>query len=890
MRWTLGPLLALWLTGVALPAAADRPNLLQNNGFEALAQGWSLPKTASVVTPGRSDGHCLRISNPTRQFAYASQRVAVDGSQFRRITLEAWMRWDGVVQGPNSWDGARMHLTFHDAAGNQLGGYPDAGIFFGTSDWQLISRGFDVPPQTASVVLWMGFSDCVGTVWFDDVRLQLRQGRQLAIFDVSLDRTQVPRYGRAEMTIDLDADYTNPFDPAEIELNGVVTTPTGKEIVVPGFYTQEYSRRLVSNTEQLTAQGEPGWRLRVCATEPGVYRVTATARDRSGKQVTAPPVQFTALASTDPGFVRRGPRYFAFDSGAAYIPFGANVCWADPPGTFSYDRWFARYGAAKCTYSRLWLGPTWSTFGLDRQGVGKIDLASAWRLDYVLALAEKYGLYLMLCLDSYNELRFASDGAAPFWEQTPHNAANGGPLKQPREFWTHPEMDRLYRNRLRYLVARLGANTHVVAWEFWNEVDIVSPTAWNEGEVRDWHARMAQYLRDLDPHDHLITTSFANPTGVPAIDRLLELDYVQTHTYGARDMTGEILARQKAKSAYGKPHYVGECGLDVTGESIDKAGINLHNALWSGLFSGGAGTGMLWWWDNHIDPDDLYYHFAAVTGFMQGIDPIQLALQPVPQPRLTYVVPPVSPTLADLELPANEASFDPSPANRPTTVWITGNGDVRIDAALSKLLHGVTNHPTLHNPVTFYVNVPRPTQLVIQVSGVSGYGGARLVARLNGALVLDNPMPDPDGNTKTDTLHQYDGAYTIPIPAGPQTVLIENLGIDWMVVGYVLKDGRALVDPPLRALALSGPTAALAWVQNPENEWNRVLVQKLAPRTVAPTVLELTGLAEGRYQVTLWDTYRSVVIQRSEISAQNGALSVPLPEIRQDLAVLALRQ
>jgi hypothetical protein len=213
---------------------------------------------------------------------------------------------------------------------------------------------------------------------------------------------------------------------------------------------------------------------------------------------------------------------------------------------------------------------------------------------------------------------------------------------------------------------------------------------------------------------------------------------------------------------------------------------------------------------------------------------------------------------------------------------------MRIEQALSGLLHSAVGHPELVNPVTFFINVPRPTQLVIQVRGVSGWGGARLVARLNGTVVLDQPMPDPDGTTKTEDLHQYDGAYSVAIPAGPQTVVVENLGIDWIRLGYVLKDGRAIVDPPLRVLALAGPTAALAWVQNPDNEWYGVLVQKLAPRPVAPSALELTGLANGRYQVELWDTYRGVVTQRATLAAENGVLSVPLPEVRQDLAVKVL--
>jgi hypothetical protein len=724
------------------------------------------------------------------------------------------------------------------------------------------------------------------------VTVRLVDDRPLTIGGIHVDRLRVPRYGRAELAVDLHGSYANPFDPAEIELNGLVTLPSGRRIVVPGFYAQSYARHLHGNREEMTPIGKPSWRIRICATEPGRYRVIAVVRDRTARQVESRPVRFTALPSRKPGFVRRAPGhagYFAFDSGATYLPIGANLCWGGSRGTYDYDRWIARCGAARWSYGRLWLDPAWTTFALDRQGAGQMDLSNAWRLDYVLNLAEKHGLYLMLCLDSYNELRLAKDGARPFWEQTPQNAANGGPLHQPGEFWTNPEMARLYRNKLRYLVARYGACTHVMAWEFWNEVDIVSPSAWNEEEVRAWHEKMARYLHGLDPYHHLVTTSFSHSEGVPSIDGLPELDFVQTHTYGARDLAGEIQRRQRQKSVFDKPHYVGESGIG-DGQSADKSGIGLHDALWSGLLSGGAGSAMFWWWDNYIAPDDLYYHFAAIRRFFDGIDPIRLGLQPDPQIGLRYKPALAHPPLADLDLPANDRSWDASPANRPTQVWITGNGQVRVDAALSGLLHGEKNHPSLHNPVTFHLDLPRPTELVVQVSGVSGYGGAHLVVRRNDSIILDRDMPGPGGAGKPETLHQYDGAYPVSVPAGSQTLRVENSGIDWMYVGYLLKNGRVATQPPLRVLALRGPDTALAWVQNPESEWYRELVQKNVPRPVPPSLLDFDGLSEGRYQVTLWDTVRGAVMRQDELRAQSGRLSVPLPEVRTDLAVKAIRE
>ena len=105
MRWRFA-LLSLLLTGIVVTARADPPNLLQNSGFEQGSQGWSLPSTASVVTPGHGGGSCVRVSNPTPQYSYVSQRVAVDGSQYRRITLQAWMRWSWSIA---SWKSRRDH-------------------------------------------------------------------------------------------------------------------------------------------------------------------------------------------------------------------------------------------------------------------------------------------------------------------------------------------------------------------------------------------------------------------------------------------------------------------------------------------------------------------------------------------------------------------------------------------------------------------------------------------------------------------------------------------------------------------------------------------------------------------------------------------------------------
>src|SRR3712207_803358 len=152
----------------------------------------------------------------------------------------------------------------------------------------------------------------------------------------------------------------------------------------------------------------------------------------------------------------------------------------------------------------------------------------------------------MFCLESFNSLRSRHEHA--MWLQNPYNRANGGPLASPQQFFTDERARRLFRQKLRYAVARWGYSTHLMAWEFWNEVDLTDQYA--STAVRDWHAVMSRHLRELDPWDHLQSTSYARSEGDAAVDGLRELDFVQTHRYGPLDMAADLpeWSRRKARA------------------------------------------------------------------------------------------------------------------------------------------------------------------------------------------------------------------------------------------------------------------------------------------------------------------------------------------------------
>ena len=122
---------------------------------------------------------------------------------------------------------------------------------------------------------------------------------------------------------------------------------------------------------------------------------------------------------------------------------GENLSWYDGRGTTAYDDWLARLAAEGANYVRLWM-PSWA-FGIEwgENGLGDYGerLDRAWQLDHVLERAEAHGIYVMLCIQNHGPFSLDTNTQ---WADNPYNAANGGPLEEPSEFFTDPEARRLF--------------------------------------------------------------------------------------------------------------------------------------------------------------------------------------------------------------------------------------------------------------------------------------------------------------------------------------------------------------------------------------------------------------------------------------------------------------
>jgi hypothetical protein len=718
----------------------------------------------------------------------------------------------------------------------------------------------------------------------------------LEIRAVRLSAERVDCYDRMEVTVDLSATYNNPFDPEDIALDARITLPDGKSVSVPGFLDRPYQRVFTNGQEKVTPSGESAWRVRFAPGLAGDYSAVIAVRDRTGSRESKP-VRFSATRGRDPGFVRVSPRdrrYFEFDNGQAYFPIGENMCWGHKRGTFDYDDWLPALGRTGGNYTRFWLSPCWFTFALEKPGkpeqgagMGQFDLANAWRLDSALDLAKQSGIRVMVCIDSFNILR--DQPQYDCWKDSPHNAAKGGPLLKPADFWTNAEMDRLYRNKLRYLVARYGADTAVLSWEFWNEVDCIGESYATE-PVRAWHERMARYLRGIDPYRHLITTSYGRSEGDPAIDALPELDYVQTHHYGSPDLAVTLARKQVEKTAYGKPHYVGEIGADAGGARFndDPTGVQVHDPLWVTLATGGSGLAAPWYWEL-IHTSNLYGLFGAAARFTHGIDWPAEAVHSI-VPRLEWQTTPDPLPRKDLTLEAGPPTWQRDDGNRPHSVRITRDGATG-ELPLAGIQHGLGGHRDKHNPVTFDVDLPWPTRLLVDVGGVSGWGGAALRIEVDGQPVVVQDFPNTNPPDKHDTLDQYNRIYAADLPAGHHTARVENTGKDWFYSSFRFEKAVESQCPPLVAWAVTGKTVALAWTRVEGRTWRRVCALKEQLPPAPPSVLVLPGLAKGKWEAELWDTWAGKPIQSFRVKVpSSGEARIALPAIEKDLAVKLRRK
>jgi hypothetical protein len=711
---------------------------------------------------------------------------------------------------------------------------------------------------------------------------------------IALDAPQLWR--RTEFRVENVAPAVNNFDPDLIRLDATFISPSGPRVVVPAFWYQGFTRTHTESGEVLLAAGSPEWRIRFTPTEPGDYTLSLSVTV-DGRPPVAPVVTHFAVPAgpTDgrAGWVQVSPdrRDFVV-AGRPLRLVGENVCWAGPGGTYEYDRWFGAMQAAGENFTRLWMSPWWA--GIEHQPgtLNHYDLKSAWELDHIFQLAERDGIYLLFCLDHHGMFQKDSQSwgsSNNFWKANPYNAANGGPCVELNDFFTSPAARKIYEKRLRYLVGRYGYSPRLLAWELFNEIDnVIGPDRLNDHDVVAWHGEMGHWLHAHDPYQHLVTTSLTGGSDRPEMWTVPELDFTSYHSYNeAGTIRGLPVLAASFLKRYNKPVMIGEFGINSHGWDIaaDPYLRGFRQGLWAAALGGTVGSAMSWWWED-IDADDVYPLYAAMVGVLRRAGwnddawtPIDFIDHGPPPPALADAIP--GGQLFDAEMALNS-----SRRAALTNACAVANrlAAERSAECLSKYLQGADS-PDLRRPIRLTAWFGDKGKLSLHVQAVSANAG--LIVRVDGAEVLREAIAGRGGPGMVRS--EVDREYSCDVTPGKHLVELANEGQGWILLDSIRLE-------QIRPAGYAGDwkyTSDVVGLRSGE----KAVLYVCSPASVFPAgarrynLPPLTGQSitlpdwpAGHFRGEWFSPTTGSLVGRTDSTTVDGALRVPLPAFRDDMA------
>jgi hypothetical protein len=378
----------------------------------------------------------------------------------------------------------------------------------------------------------------------------------------------------------------NPYDPAINDLRVKFVNQSGNTV------------------ERLAFYDNGAWRAILVAPQPGRYKPTLYRNGKPLMEEGTPPMLLLTQKLAH-GFIKRNPdqtNRFQYDDLTPYFPLGFNLGWQSNDLPPMVDQ-IAKMGRTGLNWTRIWANswdsknPWWpqnDPFALP----GHLWPPALDKWDQLDKACQDAGLKYQLVLFHHGAFSTHTD---PNWPDHPWNAAHGGFLKDPADFFTDPEAKRRTKMWLRYAVARWSSSLSLLSWELFNEVEWTD--AAKEGhwpQIAAWHKEMAEYIRSLDPYGHPVTTSSIHSR--PEI--WSAMDYYQPHLYS------DSFPADLAKAVYpkDKPVFIGESGPDT--DQKDRERAFLRNSIWQSLLRNDAGAAMYWYWDR-VEKRNLYPEFGA---------------------------------------------------------------------------------------------------------------------------------------------------------------------------------------------------------------------------------------------------------------------------------------
>ncbi|MBN1951555.1 MAG: DUF5060 domain-containing protein [Bacteroidales bacterium] len=491
--------------------------------------------------------------------------------------------------------------------------------------------------------------------------------------------TRVGNYNRNDTSS--RSQFLNPYDPEDISLEAYFSNGTTTK-KINGFYYLDFERAWVGGkkTWKLRSTEYP-WRIRFSPDMTGtwsyylVLKIKGTENSAGEiknpeRTVTTNPYSFTCKEGSNPGYLETAPnnQYLRHHNGESFFAIAQNIYWGNIWGM--YSRWVPWLSTGTHYKNNDLLTPYTDSlylyldnFALHggnfvKIGMEAIDfqlewevlggyynrMPAAWELDKVFERLERLDLYLMLGVQVHHEFRPYKEGCS--WNKSLYYGWEGSPYKKhysKEDFFSNNYLKKLYKRKLRYIIARWGYSSKLTSLELATEINnffhfyqangcAIDPKSayWTNPtlmrKVNVWADEMADYVNAINNgHPLLVTGSYTQLNDFDNWrDKLIfnseSIDFTSYHYYHHFEKTNyhRFKIIKKIMLAYQKPFLLSEAG--TADKTLERCTVcNLHNTLWSTALSGAMGTGMYWNWEQ-IEHENYYKEYRYLKSFLDGVD------------------------------------------------------------------------------------------------------------------------------------------------------------------------------------------------------------------------------------------------------------------------------
>jgi outer membrane protein assembly factor BamB len=442
--------------------------------------------------------------------------------------------------------------------------YKDATLYIGSSDnhlyalrkndgkelWKYHSDG-SIASATSLIKNIVLFTNRSGSLYILD-----RQSGVPYItneFSASSNTPSVGKYEIYELTVKHPSNsYQYPWLDASIS---ATFKHEDKSVSVNGFYYDKNLWKIRFSPDEI---GDWNWKIHL-----SIF----------GNIVKTIDGRFKATPSEKSGFIRNNiynKASLSLDNGALFHPLGLQTCIGryDDMGIPFYGTFIDTKPVDIDTYLKTY-GSNGSGFNIYRWGADNCsfhlwNFSQDERIQKTFLIRE--GVWGDKLMKNLKENKFHIWMSLFSWS-APFAQDNNIPQMLKDVQIINPYLD--------YIVARYAA--YVDVWEIGNEIHA----------TREWITYISDYIRSIDPYNHLITTSWERP-------EMKEIQINAPHYYQSDTLESADTAFAKLVSMqnnWGKPLIFGELGNQGANWDVDSA-IRMRVHIWVGFF---LNTGMIFW-------------------------------------------------------------------------------------------------------------------------------------------------------------------------------------------------------------------------------------------------------------------------------------------------------